>query len=222
MLLSPILTGASGMVGRAVLLECLDHPDVEKVLMINRHPVEVRHPKLRELILADFSDLECASERLQDYNACFFCAGVSSAGKGEEEYTRLTYDLVTSFAQALHDRQPDLVFTYVSGMGTDPHGRQMWARVKGRTENKLLHMGFRDAYMFRLGMLLPERDLPMKTAWISVMYRLLKPLFPLLRRFSWATTDRKLGRAMIRVAREPQPKKILESADINRLGADGD
>ncbi|MBB4080436.1 uncharacterized protein YbjT (DUF2867 family) [Lewinella aquimaris] len=215
--LSPILTGASGMVGRAVLLECLDNPNVERIVMINRHPVDVHHPKLTEIIHADFSDIEPLREQLRGYDACFYCAGVSAVGKSEEEYTRLTYALVVSFARTLCELNPGLVFTYVSGMGTDVNGRQMWARVKGRTEVKLLNVGFRDAYMFRLGMLLPERDLPMKTAWVAAMYRILKPLAPLLRRFSWATTDKKLGRAMIIVALHPQEEKILESTDINRL-----
>ncbi|MCP9234696.1 NAD-dependent epimerase/dehydratase family protein [Lewinella sp. JB7] len=216
--LSPIITGASGMVGRAVLLECLDNPHVERVVMINRRPVDVHHPKLTEIIHADFSDIGPIREQLRGYDACFYCAGVSVVGKSEEEYTRLTYELVVSFARTLHDVNPNLVLNYVSGVGTDVNGRQMWARVKGRTEVKLLNVGFRDAYMFRLGMLLPERDLPMKTVWVAAMYRIFKPLAPLLRRFSWATTDKKLGRAMINVVLHPREEKIVESADINRLG----
>lgn len=220
MSLSTIITGASGMVGRAVLLTCLDSPEVDRVLMINRRPVAVQHPKLSEMLHADFSDISPLAGQLAGYDACFFCAGVSSVGKSEEEFTRLTYELVTSFARTLQDIHPEMVFTYVSGMGTDAHGRQMWARVKGRTENKLLHMGFRDAYMFRLGMLAPERELPMKTSWVATMYRLLRPTFPLLRRFSWVVSDRTLGRAMINVVLRPREEKVLESADIKRVGGE--
>ncbi|WP_116125447.1 NAD-dependent epimerase/dehydratase family protein [Lewinella sp. IMCC34183] len=215
---SLILTGSSGMVGRAVLLECLAHPAVTRVLLVNRHPVDLRHPKLSEVLHADFSDVEPIRDRLAGYDACFFCAGVSSVGKDEAEYTRLTYDLVTGFARTLRAVNPELVFTYVSGMGTDAGGRQMWARVKGRTEEALLGMGFRDAYMFRLGLMLPERKLPMQTKWVGALYGLLRPVFPLLRRFSWSVSDRQLGRAMINCVQHPRPRKVLESADIGRLG----
>ena len=216
--LSILLTGASGMVGRAVLLQCLESPHVKRVLVINRHPIDHRHAKLEEIIHQDFADITPIADRLRPYNACFFCAGVSSVGKDEDTFTRLTYDLVTGFARDLHAVNSDLTFTYVSGMGTDPDGRQMWARVKGRTEQALLGMGFRDAYMFRLGMLLPERRLPMQTRWIGAMYGLLRPLFPLLRRFDWSVSDRQLGQAMINCALYPQSEKILESGDIGRLG----
>ncbi|WP_198664914.1 NAD-dependent epimerase/dehydratase family protein [Lewinella sp. IMCC34191] len=214
-----MLTGASGMVGRAVLLECLDSPYVSRVLMINRRSIDLQHEKLEEVLHRDFSDLSPIVDQLRSYDACFFCAGVSSVGKDEAAYTRLTFDLVTGFARDLHDVNPDLVFTYVSGMGTDPDGSQMWARVKGRTEQALLNMGFRDAYMFRLGMLLPERKLPTKTRWIGALYGVLRPLFPLMRRASWSVSDRQLGLAMIRCALSPQPQKILESSDIGHLGA---
>ncbi len=213
-----ILTGSSGMVGRAVLLECLDSPHVTKVMVINRQPIDLQHPKLEEALHRDFSDLSPILDRFGTYDACFFCAGVSSLGKDEATFTRLTFDLVTGFASDLYRVNPDLTFTYVSGMGTDPEGSQMWARVKGRTEQALLAMGFRDAYMFRLGMLLPERRLPTKTRWIGAMYGILRPFFPLLRRFSWSVSDRQLGRAMITCVLHPQPLKILESSDIGRLG----
>ena len=216
--LSIILTGASGMVGRAVLLQCLYSPQVAKVLVINRHAIDLSHPKLEEIIHHDFSDITPIADRLRAYDACFFCAGVSSVGKDEATFTRLTYDLVTGFARGLLAVNPNLTLTYVSGMGTDTEGGQMWARVKGRTEQAVLDMGFRDAYMFRLGMLLPERRLPMKTRWIGAMYGLLRPLFPLLRRFDWSVSDRQLGQAMINCVLYPQSEKVLESGDIGRLG----
>ncbi|PPK85219.1 hypothetical protein CLV84_2111 [Neolewinella xylanilytica] len=214
---STILTGSTGMVGRSVLLQCLESDEVSGVLVINRHPIDLSHPKLKEIIHQNFSDLSPIAERLRGYDACFFCAGVSSVGKDETEYTRLTYDLVTAFARDLNAVDADLVFTYVSGLGTDPNGRQMWARVKGRTENALLEMGFRAAYMFRLGLLLPQRGLPTQTGWIKVLYRLLRPAFPLLRRTSWSVTDRELGLAMINCVRTLPAKRMLESRDIGRL-----
>lgn len=216
---SPIITGASGMVGRAVLLECLQHPAVERVLMLNRSPVALSHPKLTEVLLEDFTDVAPVREQLRGYDACFFCAGVSSVGMTEVEYTRLTYTLVTSFALSLHALNPALVFNYVSGTGTDrsESGRIMWARVKGRTENALLAMGFRDAYMFRLGMMLPDSDVRAKAGWVNTMYTLTRPLFPLFRRFDWATTSSRMGRAMIITVLHPQGRKVIENEDINRL-----
>ncbi|CAH1002453.1 hypothetical protein LEM8419_03332 [Neolewinella maritima] len=219
--ISPILTGASGMVGRAVLLECLDSPHVERVLMINRQPVALQHPKLTELLHRDFTDIGSIRGLLKGYDACFFCAGVSAAGKSEAEYTQLTYTLVTSFARTLHEVNPDLVFTYVSGSGTDrtETSRMMWARVKGRTENALLELGFRAAYMFRLGVLIPDTAVQSKTGWVNTFLTVLRPLFPLLKRFDWATTSSRIGRAMIQVALHPPEQQILENKDINRLAA---
>lgn len=152
-----ILTGATGMVGEGVLHECLMHPDVERVLVINRKPCGLSHPKLTEIVHQDFFDLSPIESRLADYNACFFCLGVSSIGMSEEQYNRLSYDLTLSIADLLCSRNPDMVFCYVSGSGTDSteRGKSMWARVKGRTENHLLQLPFKRAYMFRPGYIHP-------------------------------------------------------------------
>jgi uncharacterized protein YbjT (DUF2867 family) len=214
-----LLTGASGMVGRAVLLECLDDPAIERVRMVNRRPVDMIHPKLDEVLLADFADPGPVADRLSGFDACFYCAGVSSVGKSEEEFYAQTFVLVTSFARTVLERNPGIVFTYVSGAGTDTNGRQMWARVKGRTEDALLAMDFGDAYMFRLGMMLPDSDVQSKTGWVNTMYTLLRPLFPLFQRSKWVTTSTKMGRAMINTLRYPPEHSVLESQQINELAA---
>src|ERR1700744_2355761 len=151
-----IVTGSTGMVGEGVLLACLDHPEVEQVLAINRRPAGRTHPKLREIIHSDFFDLGPVEPQLAGYNACFFCLGVSSVGMKKEAYQHVTYDLTLNFAQALARQNADPAFCYVTGAGTDSSekGRISWARVKGATENALLRM-FRRAYMFRPGFMKP-------------------------------------------------------------------
>lgn len=217
MKLKAIVTGATGMVGRGVLLECLDHPDVEEVLMINRSSLDMQHPKLKEVLHRDFYDLSDVKEQLQGYNACFFCLGVSALGLSEEDYHRVTYDLTTHFAETVIN--PNMVFTYVSGQGTDSteKGRMMWARVKGKTENALLAMPFRAAYMFRPGVILPKRGIKSKTGWYNTMYNIFRPLFPLLEKLPSITDTTKVGKAMIEVALNGSDKKHLENKDINRL-----
>lgn len=223
-----ILTGATGMVGKGALLECLDSPDVEKVLAVNRHSLGLSHPKLEEVLHGDFSDLAPLEEKLAGYEACFFCLGVSSAGMGEEKYSRLTYDLTLGFARTLARLNPGLTFVYVSGQGTDSteKGGVMWARVKGRTENALLGMAsggeLKAAYMFRPGFIRPLRGVRTRTPLYAFFIALGRPLFPLLMRFpSVATSSDRVGKAMIRVAQEGFSKPHLESVDINRLGTAG-
>lgn len=147
-----IITGVTGMVGEGVLHECLQHPDVEHVLVINRKPCGVSHPKLTEIIHKDFFDLSAIKSQLSNYNACYFCLGVSSAGLKEEEYSRLSFDLTVHMAEMLAGLNPDMVFCYVSGMGTDSTelGKRMWARVKGKTENHLMQLPFKKHTCFAL------------------------------------------------------------------------
>src|ERR1700743_762003 len=156
MKIKAIITGATGMVGEGVLLECLEHPEIEKVLVINRKPGGVSHPKLREIIHPDFFNLTPIEPQLTGYNACFFCLGVSSVGISKEEYKRVTYDLTLNLAQALAKNSPDLAFCYITGAGTDSseQGRVSWARVKGATENALLRL-FKRSYMFRPAFMRP-------------------------------------------------------------------
>jgi len=215
-----ILFGATGMVGQAVLRECLLASDVTAVLAVGRTPLGQRHEKLRELLRKDLFDV--AEPEVKGFDACFFCLGVSAAGMNEADYTRLTYELTLAWAQALARANPKMTFVYVSGAGTDSSekGRAMWARVKGRTENALLAL-FPAAYMFRLaGLRAMHGEVP-KTKWTRIAYAVARPLAPVLQRLfpgSIATTE-ELGRAMLRVAREGAPARVLESRDLRALGA---
>ena len=217
MTINAIITGATGMVGEGVLHECLLHPDVERVLVINRKPCGVTHPKLKEIIHRDFHDLSAIEEQLSPYNACFFCLGVSSMGLQEEEFHRLTYDLTLHMATMLARRNPDMTFCYVSGAGTDSteQGRMMWARVKGRTENHLLELPFRQAYMFRPGYIHPTKGLK-NTLW---PYAYVSWLYPLLRRVypGGVSTLREIGLAMIHAVQRGYEKRVLEVRDIVKL-----
>jgi uncharacterized protein YbjT (DUF2867 family) len=210
-----ILFGATGMVGQAVLRECLRDDGIGSVLVVGRSSTGVTHPKLRELICKDLFD--CDATNLLGYDACFFCLGVSSAGMSEAEYTRLTYDLTLNWARSLAHIHPSMTFIYVSGAGTG--GKAMWARVKKRTEDALLAL-FPNAYMFRLAMLMPMNREVSKTRWTRVSYVLFKPLLPLIRRIApgLVITSEELGRAMIRAARDGAPKRVLENRDLRELG----
>lgn len=212
-----IVFGATGMVGEGVLDVALKHPDVESVLVIGRKSCNVMHGKVQEIIHKDFFDYSGIEERLKGFNACFFCLGVTSVGKKEEKYTRLTYDLTMSAARTLAKLNPDLTFCYVSGTGTDSSekGRLMWARVKGRTENHLMKMPFKAAYAFRPGFIKPidgQKNAYGVSKVLGAGYPVLKALFP-----KYVCTLEELGLAMIEVAREGYSKKILENPDIAEL-----
>jgi uncharacterized protein YbjT (DUF2867 family) len=218
-----VLFGATGMVGQGVLRECLLDPGVTEVLAVGRTPTGQQHEKLRELVKPDLADLSADSAALTGYDACFFCLGVSSFGMSEADYRRLTYDLTLAAARLLARQNPNMTFIYVSGAGTDSteKGRSMWARVKGQTENALLALPFRAAYMFRPGAIQPLHGVRSKTRLYRVLYVLAAPLIPILKTLfpgSLTTTER-VGRAMIRAARDGAPKKLLENRDINALGA---
>jgi uncharacterized protein YbjT (DUF2867 family) len=214
MRIKAIITGATGMVGEGVLHECLLHPNVESVLAINRKPCGVKHEKLKEIIHEDFSDLTSIGEQLKGYNACYFCAGVSSIGKKEDEYTRITYDLTMNFANTLVKLNPDMTFCYVSGVGTDSteKGRSMWARVKGKTENDLLMFPFKDVYMFRPGYIQPTKGL--KNTYKA--YKIFVPFYPIIKLLfsKYATTLKEIGLVMINVTLYGSDKKVLECRDI--------
>ncbi|MEV7509073.1 epimerase [Streptomyces sp. NPDC090085] len=219
-----LLFGATGMLGRSVLRACLRDDSVASVLAVGRTPLGVSHPKLRERVQEDPSDLTAAGVDPAAFDACFFCLGVSSVGLQEEEYRRVTHDLTLAVARPLAAANPGMTFVYVSGQGTDStaRGRTMWARVKGRTENDLLELPFR-AYMFRPGFVQPLPGAPSRTRLYRVLYAVTAPLVPLLRRLSpdLVITSEAFGRAMIAVATPGTeiPGHILRPADINRLGA---
>jgi uncharacterized protein YbjT (DUF2867 family) len=216
-----ILFGATGMVGQGVLRECLLDPDVQQILSIVRAPSDQQHPKLRELIHTDFFDYSSIESQLTGFDACFFCLGVSSAGMDETKYKHLTYDLTLAAAITLARLNPNMTFLYVSGAGTDSteHGRSMWARVKGKTENDLLNLPFRAAYMFRPGVIQPLHGIRSKTKLYQTFYTVLNPILPLLKSAfpQYITTTEQLGRAMLRVAKQGFSKPILETKDINNL-----
>lgn len=215
MKISAIITGVTGMVGEGVLHECLNDPDVERVLIINRRPSGFSHPKLKEIVHKDFFNLAPVKDQLARYNACYFCLGVSSVGMKEDEYRRMTYDLTLHMARTLAPLNPDMTFCYVSGSGTDSteQGRLMWARVKGKTENDIMKLPFKAAYMFRPGYLHPTpglKNVNKYYKYVTWMYPLLRKLFP-----GTASTLAELGQAMLKVTKHGYPKPILEVKDIH-------
>jgi uncharacterized protein YbjT (DUF2867 family) len=216
-----ILFGATGMVGQGVLRECLLDADVESVLAVGRGPTGQRHARLREIVHDNFFDFSPIESRLAGFDACFFCLGVSSVGMNEERYRHLTYDITMAAATTLVKLNPQMVFVYVTGRGTDSteRGRLMWARVKGKTENDLLKLPFKAAYMFRPAGIQPLHGIRSKTAWYQAAYVAAAPLPTLLNRVApkYVTTTEQVGRAMIRVARDGYPKPVLESEDINAV-----
>ncbi len=212
-----ILTGATGMVGEGVLHECLQHNDVEQVLVINRKACGITDPKLKEIIHADFYDLSPVESQLVNYDACFFCLGVSSAGMKETEYYRLTYTLTMHVAQTVSKLNPEMVFCYISGAGTDSteKGRMMWARVKGKTENDLMKLPFEQVYNFRPGVLQPTKGLKNTLRF----YKYLGWLLPIIRMLApkYICTLKELGIAMINSVTKGYEKQILEVKDILAL-----
>jgi len=215
--LRAIITGATGMVGEGVLHECLLHPSVESVLVINRRPCDVTHPKLKEILHKDFFDISPIENQLGGYNACFFCLGVSSIGMKEPEFYQKTYVLTMHMAEKLSKKNPDMVFCYISGSGTDSteKGRTMWARVKGKTENDLMKLPFKDVYAFRPGYMHPTKGLKRTLKgyrYFKWMYPIGRKLFP-----KFFCTLKELGLAMINAARFGYAKKQLEVKDIVEL-----
>ncbi|MGZ3834601.1 MAG: NAD-dependent epimerase/dehydratase family protein [Mucilaginibacter sp.] len=209
-----IVTGATGMVGEGVLLECLMNAQVEKVLVINRKPCGVEHPKLKEVIHKDFIDLSAIEDQLLGYNACYFCLGVSSIGMKEPEYYRLTYTLTMNVAQTLSKLNPDMTFCYVSGTGTDSteKGSQMWARVKGKTENDLMKLPFKQVFAFRPGFMLAAKgakNLLPYYKYIAWMYPFFRKVMP-----QFVSTLAEVGQAMINITLHGYEKKVLEVKDI--------
>ena len=213
-----ILTGATGMVGEGVLLECLSNTQVDEVLSISRRMAGRQHPKLKEYLIPDFLQLDGNDKMLQGFDACFFCAGVSSLGMKEDQYRLMTYDTTLHFARAVLQQNPQMTFIYVSGKSTDSseQGRQMWARVKGKTENDLMKVGFKKVYNFRPGFMkaIPgQQHLLSAYKYFAWMYPFLKTFFP-----GSASTLQQVGRAMINSVTKGYDKSILEVRDINTLG----
>ncbi|MCX2453725.1 epimerase [Pedobacter sp. PLR] len=216
MKIKAIITGATGMVGEGVLLTCLEHPDVAQVLVINRKPGGLSHPKLKEVIHKDFFNLEALDPQLTGYNACFFCLGISSVGISKEEYQHITYDLTLAAGKHLVSLNPEMTFCYVSGAGTDSteQGKIAWARVKGATENALMRL-FKNAYMFRPGFM--KASPGQKN--VKSFYKYISWIYPIGRKFFPAgfCTLAEVGLAMINSVKKGYPKQILEVKDIVTL-----
>ncbi len=216
-----IIFGATGMVGQGVLRECLLDPQVTEVVSVGRSASDARNPKLREIVHKDFLDYSSIEKDLTGYDACFFCLGVSSIGMDEKRYTAITYDVTLAAAHALSNLNPQMTFVYVTGRSTDSteKGPQMWARVKGKTENDLLKLPFKAAYMFRPGLIQPMHGVRSKTVWVDTIYTAISPLMSLAFKFypNSVTTTEQVGRAMIGVAARGYPKSVLEVEDINSV-----
>lgn len=213
-----IITGASGMIGKGVLLECLDHEHIDQVLSIGRSTLALQHPKLTQIVHSDFSDFNSIKDQLRGYDACFLCMGISAAGLTEEKYTTITYQYTMALASLLYQLNPQMTCTYVSGVGTDSteKGRVMWARVKGKTENDLLRLGFRQAFMFRPGIIIPLRGIKSRTKSYRILYDYLMWLIKLVKFISpnSVVNTTQIGLAMIHTVLEGYDKKIITPYDI--------
>lgn len=220
-----IVTGTTGMVGKGVLIECLDHEDILEVLSISRRSVELDHPKLKELLHKDFSEFESVKDHLRGYDACYACMGVSAAGMKEDQYTKLTYDFTMSLANTLYSINPDMTYTYVSGQGTDTteRGRSMWGRVKGKTENDLLKLGFKQAYMFRPGGIIPVKGVsPSNKLYKNIIERMTWLIKLFKKAFPNSIVDTaQIGQAMINVTLKGYDEHIVNPADILKLSSKG-
>lgn len=214
MSLKIILTGATGMVGEGVLLECLQNSAVSEVLVVGRRPCGLAHPKLKELLVPDFLAIEKHQDQLRGYDACFYCAGISSVGMNEADYSRTTYDATMAFAKTLAPLNANAVFDFVSGAHTDSNekGRMMWARVKGKTENDLMKLPFRSQYNFRPGFMKPVEGQKNVRWFFKPFIWILPHLFP-----SKTLTLREVAQAMIKTVTKGYPRQVLEIVDIKKL-----
>ncbi len=216
-----VIFGGTGMVGQGALRACLHDPEVQQVLCVVRSPGLSAHPKLREIVHQDFLDFSPIENELTGLDACLYCLGVTSAGLNEDDYSRVIYGFTIAAANSLLKANPRISFIFVSGQGADSteNGRTMWARVKGKTENDLLKLPFRAAYMFRPGFIQPLHGIRSKTRLYQTFYTILNPILPLLKSAfpKYITTTEQLGRAMLRVAKQGYPSPILETIDIDTL-----
>jgi len=211
--------GATGMVGGGALRACLEDPEVKRVLAVGRRTVELDHPGFGELLVPDLFDLAAHREALEGFDACLYCLGVTSAGRSEEDYRRITHDLTVAVLDVVAEASPGLAVCFVSGMGSDPESGTMWARVKGEAEQAVLHREDVDGYAFRPGFIQPVKGVRSSTTLYRALYAVVRPIVPVLQ---WifpraiTTTDR-LGRALIRVARDGHDPQILETRHIHDL-----
>lgn len=212
-----IITGSTGMVGEGVLLECITNEKINEILLLNRKHYEINHPKVKEILVDDFMKLEQFKQQICNYDACFFCAGISSVGLKEDAYRHITYDITMHVAKTLSNANPSMTFIYVSGSGTDSteKGKLMWARVKGKTENDLLKLPFKAVYNFRPGMMKStpgQKNIKWGFKVMDVLYPLMNFLFP-----AFVSTLQEVALAMIQVVAKPYESRTLEVRDIKKI-----
>jgi len=209
------------MVGKGVLLECLENQEIEKILLINRKPIDLDHPKIDELLVNNYYQLNEFKNEFIGYDACFHSMGTSSIRKTEELFNEITFELTKILVDICYEANPNMVFNYVSGTGTDSSekGKTMWARVKGKTENYILNKGFKDAYMFRPGAILPEKGIRSSTWWYQIIYDIMRPFYFLMKRSDNVTSTSRIGKAMINTLTKSNSLKHLENKDINKISA---
>ncbi|OBZ16150.1 epimerase [Bacillus sp. FJAT-27264] len=214
-----ILYGATGMIGQLALRECLLDPEVEQVVAIVRKSTGKQHPKYQEVVLPDISDLSSIKKKVTGFDACLYLIGVSSTGMSEDEYTRITNEMTIKAATQLVQLNPNMKIIYVSGMGADSteQGKEMWARVEGKTENTLLGMPFEAAYMLRPGAILPMHGERSKTTQYRILYNIMKPLNPLLKRMKSVVTSEQLGQVIVHLAKKGTTKEVLEREQLKEL-----
>lgn len=214
-----LITGSTGMVGRSVLNECIKDKRIDKIYLINRMSIEIKSPKIHEFIISDFLKVGDLKKKIKNCDACFHCMGITSFGQNSNYYYKVTYEMTKSLADLVYDINPNSIMTYVSGEGTSTKENSIidWANVKGKTENYILNRGFKDAYMFRLGLLIPENGIKAKTKLYNLFYTIMRPFYPLMKLIPSITTSSKLGLAMINCVYFPENDKYLDNRKINNL-----
>ena len=217
-----LIFGSTGMVGKGVLLECIDQPVIEEIILINRRPIDIRSPKVTEFIQNDFTEMSAMGIPLEEIDACFYCLGLSALGKSEAEYTKITYDIALDGARRLSAANSEAIFCFVSGQGTDVDGSAMWARVKGRTEQALLKLPFKKVVCFRPGFIQPMKGIKSATGWYNALYAVFRPLIPILRKFfpQSYTNTMNVGQAMIACLTHHDHPTYLDNRGINELAAE--
>jgi uncharacterized protein YbjT (DUF2867 family) len=218
---SVLITGSTGMVGKGVLYECMEHGSIDRIILINRKSVGISSPKITELIHQDFTDFSSIASSLKNLDACYFCLGVSALGMSESDYSAITYDITMTLAKSLLKLNPDMIFCYVSGAGTNINGRSTWARVKGKTEQDLSKLTFKKVILFRPGLIQPLRGIKAATQWYNTIYIILNPFMGLIKAMAGdsITNTTNLGLAMIGCLLVEDPPVILDNKKINQLAS---
>ena len=214
-----IITGSTGMVGKGVLIQCLEDNRIKKILLVNRTSIKLNNPKIKEIICDNFLNLADYEKDFIGYDACFHCMGISVVGSSDEYYKTTTYDITKIITDLVFKGNKNAVFNYVTGEGTDSSekGPIRWARIKGKTENYILQKGFKDSYMFRAGIIIPEKGIKSRTKIYNLFYVLMRPVYPILKLLPFITTTSKLGNAMINTLFFSYKKKIINNIHINKI-----